>query len=71
MGKLTKAHLEILQAFETIELFNYLMARMCVVFKDLNAGIFIENEKPNNIYSRYNKALDNLLEKTKIRSLSA
>ena len=71
MGKLTKAHIEILQAFETIELFNYLMARMCVVFQDLNSGIFIENENPNVIYSRYNKALDNLLEKTKIRSLSA
>ena len=47
------------------------MARLCAVFQDLNAGIFIENEKPNNIYTGYNKALDNLLEKTKTRSLSA
>lgn len=70
MGKLTKAHIEILQAFETIELFNYLLDRVNIVIQGLDLNMYKENEDPYIIYSKYNRALDYLLEKTKIQTLS-
>jgi hypothetical protein len=67
LAKVAKAHIEILEEFETIELFNYLIARTQELFPQMNLQNFLIKGNPRQIYSSYKNMIDDLLNKTQIK----
>ena len=66
LAKVAKAHIEILEEFETIELFNYLINKTQELFPQLNIRNYLINGEPNEIYSSYKNLIDDLISKTKL-----
>lgn len=66
LAKVTKAHIEILEEFETIELFNYLINKTHELFPQLNIKNYLINGEPKVIYNSYKNLIDDILNKTKL-----
>ena len=56
---------------ETIELFNYLIARTQELFPQMNLQNFLIKGNPSKIYSSYKNMIGDLLNKTQIKSLTS
>ncbi len=66
LAKVTKAHIEILEEFETIELFNYLINKIHELFPQLNIKNYLINGEHKVIYNSYKNLINDLLTKTKL-----
>ena len=71
LAKVAKAHIEILEDFETIELFNHMINRTFDLFPQMNIQFLKIKGDPAQIYSSYKNMIDDLINKTKIKPLTA
>lgn len=68
LGKVARSQIEVLEEFQTIELFNYLMSKTQQLFPQIDTKDYRFDINPKRIYSEYKNTLDHLLKQSKVES---